>query len=344
MRILLGTLLAAVLVAPLAAPPISVTPATAANLHGTESDSATPQGQVVVISVDGLRSRSLRRLGREGVPNIHRMIHRGVATLNARTVRERTTTLPNHASMMSGRRVAVRRGGHGVGKSSYPAGTTVHDLAGESVASLFDVVREHGGTSALFTGKAKFRLFRDTWRPDGALGHYERRGLTRRLVRRAIRRLVHRTDDLTFLHLRNPDRVGHRKGYASPAYFRAVRRTDAFVGRVMRAIAQTPHLRRSTTVLLTSDHGGRGRHHHDRRLRANYTVPFIAWGREAAKGHNVYRINPDFRGPRRRRTSYATMPPPVRNGHVANLALDSLGLPAVPGSTLDPDQRLKLVP
>ena len=38
----------------------------------------------------------------------------GAFTLDARTEREQTRTLPNHTGMLTGRRIDARRGGHGV--------------------------------------------------------------------------------------------------------------------------------------------------------------------------------------------------------------------------------------
>ena len=43
-----------------------------------------------------------------------RLMAEGASTLNARTVRELTLTLPNHTSIVTGRRVAAEHGGHGV--------------------------------------------------------------------------------------------------------------------------------------------------------------------------------------------------------------------------------------
>jgi len=70
--------------------------------------------KVVVVSIDGLMPRAIRELGREGTPNLHRLIAEGASTLNARTERELTITLPNHTGMVTGRRISAAHGGHGV--------------------------------------------------------------------------------------------------------------------------------------------------------------------------------------------------------------------------------------
>ena len=49
---------------------------------------------VLAISVDGLNSKNIRALGPKRSPARHRMMRQGAGTLNARTAREQTRTLP----------------------------------------------------------------------------------------------------------------------------------------------------------------------------------------------------------------------------------------------------------
>ena len=66
---------------------------------------------MLAVSIDGLRSAAIPQLGRAGTPTLHRLIAQGASTLNARTEREMTVTLPNHTGMVTGRRIAARRAG-----------------------------------------------------------------------------------------------------------------------------------------------------------------------------------------------------------------------------------------
>lgn len=293
---------------------------------------------VVAISVDGLNASALKRLGRRGAPNFHRLLRQGTATLNARTEYERTITLPNHTGMLTGRRVNRNRGGHGVYFNT-DSGITVHDAAGSPVASVFDVVHDQGRRTALFTSKAKFELFRRSW--PASIDRFTVHRDNKRLMNAVRADLRRRPRAFTFVHLSAPDRAGHRHGFLSAAYYRAVRKTDRRVGELLRTI-QRQDLDRLTLV-LTADHGGtRGHGHGDADRFSNYRVPFLTWGAGVARGVNLYRINPDFHSPGHRRPGYRTRRQPVRNGMVANLTTSLLGMPAVPGSTLDPDQSLRL--
>ena len=111
--------------------------------------------------------RTHQQLGQSGTPAFHRLMSEGAYTLNARTVREKTSTLPNHTAMLTGRRVDSKHGGHGYSEN-FDNGATVHNAAGHYVASVFDVVHDHGGSTALFAAKTKFKLYKRSWNTKGA--------------------------------------------------------------------------------------------------------------------------------------------------------------------------------
>ena len=300
--------------------------------------------QVVVISVDGLNPAAIRKLRRDGTPAVHKMMRRGAWTLNARTEVGLTTTLPNHTGMLTGRRIEGTRGHH-VDLNTDPGGS-IHRRAGHYVSSVFDVVHNHGGSTRLYAMKDKFVLFDRSWNarhgaPDrsGAndgrdkIDHFVI-GSADKLTDTLVRRLRRSPDRLSFLHLAHPDVAGHKHGFMSAAYLRAVRRADHQVGRILRSVQASPRLRRHTTVILTADHGGRGSHHANPASRHNYTVPFLVWGASVARGRGLYSLNPDRLRPSTGRPGNSGKQP-VRNAEVANLVSDLLDIPRVPGSKFD---------
>jgi predicted AlkP superfamily pyrophosphatase or phosphodiesterase len=310
---------------------------------------------VVAISVDGLATSAITRLGRAGTPAMHRMMTRGAFTLNARTLHESTETLPNHTGMVTGRRVRASAGGHGVDFNE-DDGRTVHAAAGHYVSCVFSVVHDRGLSTALFAGKDKFNLLDRSWSERfgaadrvGAdqgrdkIDTYVREPNTDLLVGRMLRRLRTSPPAFTLLHIRLPDGAGHEHGYLSRPYLQAVRSSDALVARVLSTVTRRTSLRRHTVVVLTADHGGRrgqgSTSHSDPRLLGNYRIPFLVWGESVARGADLYALNGDRRRPADRRTTYRGRQP-VRNAEVANLATDLLDLPAVPGSGLDAGQGL----
>ncbi|CAA9397387.1 MAG: hypothetical protein AVDCRST_MAG32-2765 [uncultured Nocardioides sp.] len=287
--------------------------------------------QVIAISVDALNPKALRRLGPSGAPHLHALIDEGASTLNARTEVERTVTLPNHTGMVTGRRINKSRGGHGVTWNDdrrRPA--TVQAAAGEDVESVFGVVHDARGTTALFASKTKFSLWERSWGAD--IDHTLINLRNGALVDALQQDVLDGRRTFRFLHLSMPDDVGHARGFMSPAYLRAVRRVDTLVGEVVGTVDDDPSLAATTAIVLTSDHGGRGSDHSDARRPANYRVPFVVRGPGVDAGGDLYELNRDYADPGRARVSYAGDRQPVRNGDLANLSLDLLDLPSVPDS------------
>jgi predicted AlkP superfamily pyrophosphatase or phosphodiesterase len=301
-----------------------------------------PVDQVLAISIDGLNPRAIQQLGRSRAPTFQRLMREGAYTLNARTVREQTRTLPNHTAMLTGRRVDGEHGGHGY-TDNVDNGTTVHRAAGHYVASVFDVVHDNGGSTALFAAKIKFDLYKRTWITHGGpdrVGRNDGRAKidrftidlnNTRLVAKLIADLRRSPREFTFVHLSLPDRVGHAHKFMGKEYLDAVEDTDRLLGRILSTIAARPALRGHTLVLLTSDHGGKGVTHDAADSLNNYRIPFMAWGPGVPAGRKLYSLNPSLRSPGTSRTSYRGKQP-IRNSDLANVVTDALDLARVPGS------------
>lgn len=308
-----------------------------AELPGRPAEAATTK-RVLAISVDGLSVTAIERLGPGHLPNIYRLMRGGASTREARSEYEQNVTLPNHTSMVTGRRITRSAHGHGVTWNDDRPWTTVQEAAGHPVSSVFSQVGRAGRSSALFASKSKFGLFDRSW---PSIDRFVVDG-DADLVERAARDLVANKRALTFVHLGSPDHYGHRDGGMSAAYRASVIRTDARIGRLLRAIDSSPALRGSTYVILTADHGFRATAtDHSAHLYANYRIPFVVWGPGVARGASLYRLNPDYRAPGTTRPTYAGAQP-IRNGDLGNLALDLLGLGPIPGSTLNSTQSLDI--
>lgn len=287
---------------------------------------------VLAISIDGLNPEALRILGSKGTPHLHAFMASGASTLNARTARELTITLPNHTTMVTGRRVDAGSGGHGVTWNDdrrRPA--TVHAAAGERVESVFTSISAAGGSSALFASKTKFSLWNRSW--PLAIDKTRIQLDNGVLTRAVLRDLRDHERDFRFVHLSLPDSTGHAQGFMSRPYLRSVKQVDALLGSIVGAVESDPALDAGTAIIVTSDHGGLGTSHSDARRFANYRIAFMVAGPGVAAGADLYALNPDDRrDPGTRRTSYGQSVQPIRNGEVANLTLDLLDIDSVPGS------------
>ncbi|WP_224747999.1 alkaline phosphatase family protein [Nocardioides cavernae] len=303
-----------------------------------------PIDSVVAISVDGLNTDALGKLGPARTPHLHDLMDSGASTLNARTEHELTITLPNHTGMVTGRRIEAVTGGHGVTWNDdrrRPA--TVQAAAGQRVESVFTQVSAAGGSTALFASKTKFSLWKRSWPLSIDTTRIQLDNT--RLARSVRRDLRDNERAFRFVHLSLPDAAGHEYGFMSPRYLRAVQQVDALVGSIVDAVRDDTELVGRTAIILTSDHGGLGASHSDARRLANFRVAFMVAGPGVPAGADLYELNADdYRDPGKRRTTYSQSPQPVRNGDLANLTLDLLDLPAVPGSEHNSNLDLDVSP
>lgn len=310
---------------------------------------------VVYISLDGFNPQAITTLGPARAPAFHRMISQGASTLNARTIVEQTRTLPNHSSMVSGRKLATP-GGHGV-PFNQDNGSIIHASAGHYVASIFDVVHDNGGTTGMYVGKAKFDFLDRSWNatngaPDltgvdngrDKIDVYQMANSSTTVTALLYQLASSTPMTLSFVHLADTDNAGHAFGFMSAAYLDAVTVVDGYLDQILDAIAADPDLARSTAVIVTTDHGGASGvfDHADPSVAANYTVPFLAWGEDVAAGADLYALNPDRANPGTDQPPYSATVPPIRTGEAANLIAELLRYGPVPGTTFNSDQSLDL--
>ena len=158
--------------------------------------------------------------------------------------------------------------------------------------NIFSLVAESGGKSAMYTSKEKFDLFRRSWPIDRYL--YLKRA--RMLVPVALDEMKTNDYKYVFLHIRSPDRAGHKmKGAENAIYDEAVAEADSYLGEVRMLIESDPKLKGNTAIVLTADHGfANVGNHADEALDLNYQIPFCSWGPGVQAGGDLYEIN----GPR----------------------------------------------
>ena len=308
--------------------------------------------RVLHISIDGLRPDHITQ---QLMPNLTAFLERSTHTMNARTDPAFTKTLPNHTSQLTGRPV-FGGSGHGITYNE-DMGRTVHTEAGEYVASVFDVVHDNGLRTAVYAGKSKFDMVDRTW--NGQNGAVDTTGTNdgrdkldfflRDDPEDAVDPFVaelSRTSKLayTFFHVRSPDEFGHSDTWGSAAYREGVAEADRVFGRLVNAIDGNPEWAASTAIIVVSDHGGPlGQSlHQDESLAENYTIPFIVWAPGVAAGTDLYALNSASRQEPGTSQIGLDAVQPIRGHDVANLALDLLGLPPVPGSVANVRQDLRI--
>lgn len=334
------------------------------------ADRVAPVSHVIQISVDALGGKYLEKFLRESpeeFPNFARMIREGASTLNARTDFFRTSTLQNHTCMITGRPVLTPESwkeakGHGLLQNSYPLKVeSLHAVNPEGgyTASTFDVAHDHGLKTALYSGKAKFKIYASAYGEKFGRENPHGRNKVDSVITedsllgeappsfpvRVLEDLHAKHPAYVFLHYPYPDSVGHHFGYLGSEYRDAVKAVDGDLGDLLRLVENDPEWKGRTVIILTADHGGQPgtMSHGNAEEPYNYTLPFLVWGAGVAQGADLYQLNPQSRrDPGESRPEYAPTGQPIRNGDAGNLALSLLGLPPIPGSSINNKQDLSV--
>jgi Type I phosphodiesterase / nucleotide pyrophosphatase/Bacterial Ig domain len=322
---------------------------------------------VIVISVDGLGGTYLNKLfngtatgGPYAIRNFTRLKNEGASTLAAHCDNDNWETLPNHTSIMTAR-PQLGANGHGWTSNSDPAvGQTIHSVKGSYVASVFDVAHDNGLRTGIYVNKTKFMLF-DTnasytgggsynatyGAPDTILPDNGRDKIDNTYINTTLGGIIVNTfiaqqntaspNQYAFMHINEPDYYGHNGGWGSATWNSQVVVVDTMLGKIFKLIEQdVPAMIGKTAIILTADHGNQDNPptlpngQPDR-----YAVPVFVWGPGVAAGADLYALNA---GTRQVASSYPMTTyggvQPIRNAEVNNLALNLMGLGAIPGSML----------
>lgn len=316
---------------------------------------------VIFISSDGMRPDAVDALGTAKAPNLHRMRAEGATTNNARTDDTYTITLPNHTAMVTSRGVVGDEGHNWISNTDPQLGQNLHRNKKAYVASMFDVAHDHGLTTALYSSKSKFSLYDDSysdrWGAPDTTGEdngkdkidtWFTNDQTIIVAGALTKQLRKNPANLTMLHLRDPDTAGHTYGWeleGDTPYLEAIQRVDAIIGLLFDTIEESETLRGNTWIIVSADHGGltKTKGHGEAKESDNFTIPFYTWGPGVPAKGDLYKMNSISRvDPAKRNPAYKEAAQPVRNGDAGNLALSLLKLPAIPGSTINAKQDLKI--
>lgn len=215
-----------------------------------------PSPKVAVLSVDGLRADAAASAE---LPNLRALAARGASTWSARSVMP-SQTLPGHASMVSGEEPKVH-------KIVQDWDDFVPEKGFIAVPTMFSVAKAAGLRTVMVVGKRKLQHVA----PPGTVDNFV---LAERGDADVANEAVVQAGagfDLLFVHFPDVDFAGHAAGWMSPGYLEAVARADEALGRVLAVLPP------ETTVILTSDHGGKG-FTHGRDIPEDTTVPWIVAG------------------------------------------------------------------
>ncbi|TGN64639.1 hypothetical protein EXE59_12200 [Nocardioides eburneiflavus] len=306
---------------------------------------------VVVVAVPGLTSTVVRGTSAPG--EAARMRDNGASTTNARTVTESTEADANLFSLLSGRRVFPKRGGHGVGsKKKLPA--TVHSSAGQYVSSVFDLAHNMSNRTMFLSSRQATQLvLRSYNRKTGGKDPYGVDDGTAKIDTFKIKKddatavgqwrdkIAKRAARLSVIELGGVLDEGLDGGFRGPAYQKAVRKAFQRVAAIRRSIAKQPEMAGRTLLVVTGTGGAQKSKGSSRTWAQSYRVPMWVTGPGVPADSDLYELNPSFTSPGKQQVGYSGAQP-IRVGDLTNLVTRTLGLPPVPGSSMDPEQRFQV--
>ncbi len=307
---------------------------------------------VVVVAVPGLTSTVARRLG-PGLRELDRMATAGASTRNARTSTESTTPDANLFSLLTGRRVFPKAGGHGVGsKPTLPS--TVHSSAGQYVSGVYDLVHNLSLRTSFVASRPQTKLVQQSWnRRSGGKDPYGKDDGTAKIDQVKVMRddaaavgwwrdkQAKRPAALSVIELSGLVKAGQEDGYTGPAYERAAKKIARRVATIRRGVERQPEMKGTTLLVVTGTGGAQKAKGSSRTWAESYRVPMWVTGPGVPVASDLYGLNPSLVSPGKAQTAYSGTQP-LRVGDLANLVTRTLGLPPIPGSTFDPEQRFQV--
>jgi predicted AlkP superfamily pyrophosphatase or phosphodiesterase len=238
--------------------------------HGRITD------HVIVVSIDGLRPDAITKYK---PATIQRLMREGRYSLTAQTI-PMSLTLPSHTSMLTGVGADV----HGITWNS----DRTKEKGYVAVPTIFGLAHESGFSTAAFFSKTKFNELDVPGTLDFArLPHSGINSLYSqdRTTGYVGAYLKHANPNLVFVHLMEPDFIGHQFGWMGRMYGMAVREADLGVATLIKE-ADARFGRGRYTLILTADHGGHGKSHGTADPR-DMTIPWIVWGAGVQHGDTL---------------------------------------------------------
>lgn len=275
--------------------------------------------RVIVISIDGLRPDAIDAAH---APAIQKLIERGASCPRAETIRP-SITLPSHTAMLSG--LDFER--HGVVWNNYRTGYIVHPTvfsvaaqSGKKTAMIFSKDKFHflanpACVSWIYGPPTPAKIpkredCRDIEQLKLSLKKEEEAEkqpppkkpptpvpgdmmTTADMLQRAFAASWPLQKwPLTFIHFRECDENGHRRGWMGPEYLEGLKEVDHAIAAIVATIEKNGGFEK-TALIVTADHGGSNRGHYrwmEPDKRENVTIPWICVGPGIAAGSKIDRL------------------------------------------------------
>ncbi|MGC3873227.1 alkaline phosphatase family protein [Halomonas sp. GXIMD04776] len=230
---------------------------------------------VILVGSDGFGAYAVPKAD---IPNLRKMMKEGAYSLKARSVLPSSSAV-NWASMLMGSGPEL----HGYTEWGSKTPEIPSRVVGETgiyptIFSVLEKQRPEAAKGVSYTWEGIGHLFEEPWVDLDYNGYSEEK-----TMEKALEFIVEEKPALTFIHLNEPDSIGHEMGHDTPEYYQTVEMIDGLVGRLLDTLAKNGMMENSI-IIFTSDHGGVGKGHGGGTL-LEMEIPWIIFGKNVpAKG------------------------------------------------------------
>jgi predicted AlkP superfamily pyrophosphatase or phosphodiesterase len=245
----------------------------------TCSGLAAPVAHVLVIGCDGFGSVGFTA---SNTPVLHRLMREGSYTLHARGVMP-TSSSPNWASIIMGagpEQHGVTSNDWETNKFEIPPTATGMGVMFPTIFGVLRQQRPQASIACVHDWDGFGRLMEPM-----AMNLLENVKGSTNTARRAAEVIRQQKPTFLFVHFDDVDHVGHEYGWKTPEYFQAVAMVDGLIGDLLAALGDAG-IRDQTVVIMTADHGGKGKHHGEPSME-ELEIPIILAGPGIKKAHEV---------------------------------------------------------
>ena len=235
--------------------------------------------RVVVIGVDGMSPDGIRHAD---TPHLDVLMAGGAYSFKARAVLT-TSSSQNWSSMIMGAGPVQ----HGITSNAWqPDHFSIEPTAagsGPIFPAVFDLLhqqRPSGVSASIYDWGGFGRLYNR----DAVTIDIDADG-PQATTDAAVRVFRNQNPVFTFIHLDHVDAAGHRHGHGTEQYYASVEEADQYIGEIIAGL-EAVGVRENTTIVVTSDHGGKGKGHGGESM-AELEIPWIINGPGVVAGKKI---------------------------------------------------------
>lgn len=232
----------------------------------------SPNEYALVITIDGLRPDAISK---ENAPNLIALIKEGSYTPSAKTV-DPPKTLPSHTSLVTG---LVPK------KHLTFINEWIEEMGYTKFETIFTIAKKEGFGTAMFVGKDKLNFIAVPKSIDKLYIIEYSPTSVKEIGENFISYMDRNKPRMTLIHFPEPDIPGHKEGWMSEEYLKAVKRVDTELGKIVNALKQAG-IYEKTFLVITTDHGGKGKTHKGDHPMVT-TIPWLAVGNQVKKNYVI---------------------------------------------------------